>query len=195
MILVMAVVLLSVIYPSKVASSIAIPDVNRSWTMPEIKRDSMDITLPFLMRYHENISITGFLYSYFKGHQDVSHGIFSTGPVDVIKIDADPEKNLPMATQCVHLRAKVWLAPFDFGIMQWVDIHFCPAREGPEFLEIRVTMNRMAGEVTLWQRVNRSFLNALRKQLLVWRSLDDEGHRLYGKLLPEPKTMAPDNRV
>ncbi|MDH3329565.1 MAG: ABC transporter permease, partial [Desulfobulbaceae bacterium] len=195
MVLVMAVVLLSVIYPSKVASNIAIPDVNRSWTMPEVKHDSMDITLPFLMRYHENISISGFLYSYFKGHQDVSHGLFSTGPVEVVKIGSVTQKMLPLATECVHLRAKVWLAPFDFGIMQWVDIQFCPAREGPEFLEIRVTMSRRAGEITLWQRVNKSFLNALRKQLLVWRSLDDEGHRQYGDLLPEPKTIAPDNRA
>lgn len=192
MLLVMTVVLLSVIYPSKVASSIAIPDVNRSWTMPKIRGDSMDITLPFLMRYNENISIVGFLYSYFKGHQDVSHGIFSTGPVEVVKIAASPAKGLPMATQCVHLRAKVWLAPFDFGIMQWVDIHFCPAREGAEFLEIRVIMNRRAGEMTLWHRVNKSFINALRKQLLVWRSLDDAGHRMYADLLPEPTTIAPD---
>ncbi len=195
MILVMAVVLLSVIYPSKVASNIAIPDVNRSWSMPDIQGESMDITLPFLMRYHENISISGFLYSYFKGHQDVSHGIFSTGPVEVLNIEANPEKNLPMATQCVHLRAKVWLAPFDFGIMQWVDIHFCPAGEGPDFLEIRVVMNRRAGEVTLWQRVNKSFINALRKQLLVWRSLDEKGHRLYAELLPEPKTIASEKII
>jgi hypothetical protein len=195
MILVMAVVLLSVIYPSKVASNIAIPDVNRSWTMPEIKTDIMEITLPFLMRYHENISISGFLYSYFKGHQDVSHGLFSTGPVEVVKIEADPGKQLPMATQCVHLRAKVWLAPFDFGIMQWVDIQFCPAREGPEFLEIKVTINRRAGEVTLWHRVNKSFLNALRKQLLVWRSLDNEGHHLYSDHLPEPTIIARNGLV
>ncbi|MDW7771561.1 MAG: FtsX-like permease family protein [Desulfobulbaceae bacterium] len=190
MLLVMAVVLLSVIYPSRVASNIAIPDVNRSWVMPEIKKDSMEITLPFLMRYHENLSITGFLYSYFKGHQDISHGIFSTGPVEVFKID-DPAGGLrlPMATQCVHLRSKIWLAPFDFGIMQWVDIHFCPAQEGPEFLEIRIVMQRMAGEVGLWQRVNKSFLNALRKQLLVWRSLDAEGQRIYAELLPEPKIL------
>jgi hypothetical protein len=193
MILIMAVVLLSVIYPSKVASNIAIPDVNKSWSMPDLTGESMDITLPFLMRYHENISISGFLYSYFKGHQDVSHGIFSTGPIEVIKVNNDRGKNLPMAEQCVHLRAKVWLAPFDFGIMQWVDIRFCPAREGKDFLEIRVVMHRRAGEITLWQRVNKTFLNALRKQLLVWRSLDDEGHRMYAGLLPEPKTILPED--
>lgn len=192
MVLVMAVVLLSVLYPSRVASNIAIPDVNRSWTMPPVKNDAMDITLPFLMQYHENASIAGFLYSYFKGHQDVSHGLFSTGPVEVVRMAAEPGKKLPMATGCVHLRTKVWLAPFDFGIMQWVDIHFCPAAEGREYLEIRVVMKRRAGEVSLWQRVNKSFLNALRKQLLVWRSLDDEAHALYAGLLPQAKTIAPD---
>ena len=106
-------------------------------------------------------------------------------------MDALPERALPMASQCVHLRAKVWLAPFDFGIMQWVDIRFCPAKEGAEFLEICVTMHRMAGEKTLWQRVNKSFINSLRKQLLVWRSLDEEAHRKYGDQLPYPSSLPP----
>ena len=192
MILVMGVVLLSVIYPSRVASKIAIPDVNRSWTLPETKNDSMDITLPFLMRYHENASIAGFLYSYFQGHHDVSHGLFSTGPVEVVRVEELSERILPMASKCVHLRAKVWLAPFDFGIMQWVDIRFCEASEGAEFLEICVTMHRKSGEMALWQRVNKSFINALRKQLLVWRSLDHEAHQMYAEQLPYPSLTPPD---
>ncbi|GAB4340359.1 MAG: hypothetical protein Kow0089_13930 [Desulfobulbaceae bacterium] len=184
MILVMGVVLLSVLYPSRVASSIAIPDVNRSWTMPEGTGDSLEVPLPFLLRYHENESIAGFLYSFFKGHQDISHGIFSTGPVEVVHSEPERGPPLPMAAHCVHLRAKVWLAPFDFGIMQWVDVRFCPAEEGPEFLAIHVTMHRMAGESTMWLRVNRSFVNALRKQVLVWRSLDEEAQRNFASLLP-----------
>jgi len=192
MILVMGVVLLSVIYPSRLAASIAIPDVNRSWTMPEIVDDSMDVTLPFLMRYHENASIAGFLYSYFKGHQDVSHGLFSTGPVEVFRMEGLAERALPMATQCLHLRTKVWLAPFDFGIMQWVDIRFCQATEGADFLEICVTMHRKAGEIGLWQRVNKSFINGLRKQVLVWRSLDSEAQRAYAEQLPYPSSIQPD---
>lgn len=193
MILVMGVVLLSVIYPSRLASSIAIPDVNRSWSMPDMQGDSMNITLPFLMRYHENASIAGFLYSFFKGHQDVSHGLFSTGPVEVVRLDdAAGGSILPMATQCVHLRAKVWLAPFDFGIMQWVDIRFCPASEGHDFLEICVMVERRAGEATLWQRVNKSFINTLRKQLLVWRSLDDASQRHFADLLPYPSSVGPE---
>ena len=185
MVLVMGVVLLSVIYPSRVAANIAIPDVNRSWKLPETVDDSITVTLPFLMRYREHASICGFLYAYFLGHQDVSHGIFSTGTVELdeeCRYQPGTVK-LPGAADCIHLQAKVWLAPFDFGIMQIVNLQFCPAQEGRDFLEITVTMTRQSGELTLWRRINTSFLHILRKQLLVWRSLDEEGHREYAEVL------------
>ncbi|HEB70602.1 MAG TPA: FtsX-like permease family protein [Desulfobulbus sp.] len=187
MVLVMGVVLLSVIYPSKMAAKIAIPDVNRTWTLPSPVNDTMSVTLPFLMHYHEHASICGFLYSFLKGHQDVSHGIFATGPIEVVDAAAlqDDGDRLPMVDDCVHLRAKIWLAPFDFGIMQWIDLRFCKAGEGNDFLEINVRMERRAGEAGLWQRLNGPFLHSLRKQLLIWRSLDAEGHAQYSRLLPE----------
>ena len=67
--------------------------------------------------------------------------------------------------------------------MQMVDLRFCPARESEDFLEIAVTMTRKSGELTMWRRINKSFLHVLRKQLLIWRSLDDEGHREYAAIL------------
>ena len=184
MVLVMGVVLLSVIYPSKVAANIAIPDVNRTWAMPKPVNDTMSVTLPFLMRYHEHGSICGFLYHFLKSHQDVSHGIFSTGPIEVVD-GSNNQDTLPMADNCIHLRAKIWLAPFDFGIMQWINLSFCKASEGDDFMEICVTMERRAGEAGLWQRLNGPFLHGLRKQLLVWRSLDQEGHTEYSHILPK----------
>jgi hypothetical protein len=82
MLLVILVVLISVIYPSRVAAQIAVPDVNRSWTLPESKGNTLELTLPFLMKYKEHQGIGGFLFSYFDGHTEVSHGIFSTGNID-----------------------------------------------------------------------------------------------------------------
>ncbi len=185
MVLVMGVVLLSVIYPSRVAANIAIPDVNRSWKLPETDNDTITVTLPFLMRYQEHASICGFLYAYLQGHQDVSHGIFSTGTVELDERCQYQAGTIPVfgADDCVHIQAQIWLAPFDFGIMQMVDLRFCPAQEGRDFLEITVSMTRESGELTLWRRINTSFLHVLRKQLLIWRSLDDEGHKEYADLL------------
>jgi len=184
MILVITVVLVSVLYPAKVAAHIAIPDVKQTFKLPLPIDNRIGVTLPFLMKYREHESIGGFMYNYLVSHQDISHGIFSTGEVEVVfscstvdeihKMVA--ESDAPHDLRCLHLRANVWLAPFDFGIMQTVDIQFCPAPEGEEFLEIKIDLHRQSGESGVWQRINTSFLHEIRKQLLVWRSYDHEAH-------------------
>lgn len=191
MLLVIAVVLISVIYPSRVAANIAIPDVKQTFRLPEPVDNTIEVILPFFMKYEEHESIGGFVYSYLSGHQDISHGMFSTGPVEIIfSCDSVSEiENMvgqaaqPSSLCCMHIRAKVWLAPFDFGIMQQIDIQFCPARENVRYLEIKITLKRHSGEAAMWQRVNTRFLHDLRKQLLIWRSIDDEGHRAYTEIL------------
>ncbi|TKB06323.1 FtsX-like permease family protein [Desulforhopalus sp. IMCC35007] len=185
MILVIMVVLISVIYPSRVAARIAIPDVNRTFKLPKPVDNTITVTLPFLMKFREHDSIGGFIHSYLTSHRDISHGLFSTGPVEVI-FSCSTEKEIaemvhqsqsPHDLNCLHLRTNVWLAPFDFGIMQTADIQFCPAKEGEDFLEIKITLKRQSGESGIWQRINTSFLHEFRKQLLIWRSLDESAHR------------------
>ena len=105
------------------------------------------------------------------------------------------ESDTPGDLRCLHIRANVWLAPFDFGIMQTVDIQFCPALEGEEFLEIKITLHRQSGESAVWQRINTSFLHEVRKQLLVWRSFDHAAHeqlqRSFQKVIAD-KGLAPE---
>ena len=184
MVLVISVVLVSVLYPARVAARIAIPDVNRTFKLPQPVDNKIQVTLPFLMKYREYESIGGFIYEYLASHRDVSHGIFSTGSVEVLFSCSTVDKihkmvaesDSPGDLRCLHIRANVWLAPFDFGIMQTVDIQFCPALEGEEFLEIKITLQRQSGESGVWQRINTSFLHEVRKQLLVWRSFDQVTH-------------------
>ncbi|SHO52478.1 FtsX-like permease family protein [Desulfopila aestuarii] len=189
MVLVILVVLISVIYPARVAARIAIPDVNQTFALPAPVNDTITVNLPFLMKYDEHESIGGFIHDYFTGHQDISQGIFSTGPVDIVFSCATVDEiakmiqmsDSPHDLHCLHLRANVWLAPFDFGIMQSVDIQFCPAIEGKNYLSIKATLQRKSGESVVWQRINTIFLHDLRKQLLVWRSLDDTSHKQLGE--------------
>jgi hypothetical protein len=193
MVLVILVVLISVIYPARVAARIAIPDVNQTFTLPPPKDNRISITLPFLMKYNEHESIGGFIHDYLLSHQDISHGIFSTGPVEVVFscstvqeiVNMVATADTPEDLKCLHLRTNVWLAPFDFGIMQTADIQFCPAKEGEQFLEIKITLHRRSGESAIWQRINTTFLHEIRKQLLVWRSLDDEAHRKLSRQFRE----------
>ena len=185
MALVISVVLISVLYPAQVAARIAIPDVNRTFKLPPPVDDTIRVVLPFLMKYREHKSIGGFLHNYLESHRDISHGLFSTGPVQVVFscstvdeiVKMVGESTTPQELMCLHLRTDIWLAPFDFGIRQNVDLQFCPAREGREFLEMHITLQRLSGESGGWRRINTAFLHEVRKQLLVWRSLDDAAHQ------------------
>ena len=196
MFLVILVVLVSVVYPSKVAGEIAIPDVNRSWKLPETNGSELEVVLPFLVKYHEHRSIGGFVYEYFDAHKDVSHGIFSAGEIDFSYVCPMPERLAQARPECLidqgccqisclNVDTRVWLAPFDFGIMQKVSVRFCPSVKEKGYLEITVSLARESGESNAWRRINKNFLHALRKQLLLWRGLDAEKKKHYERLLDD----------
>jgi hypothetical protein len=42
-------------------------------------------------------------------------------------------------------------------------------------------MQRESGESGQWQRINRLFVHELRKQLLIWRSMDQATHEQLNK--------------
>ena len=196
MILVILVVLVSVIYPSRVAANIAIPDVNRSWRLPAAVGHRLQVTLPFLMKHREHLSIGGFLLDHFEGHRDVSHGLFSAGKIDFslaqcLAPEDEPDRKARESASDVsdsrgeflQMTTDIWLAPFDFGIMQKVVIAFCRSAEDPGFLEIRILLERLSGEANAWHRINKAFLHELRKTLLVWRSLDSVSKDHYTELI------------
>ncbi|PKN41666.1 MAG: peptide ABC transporter permease [Deltaproteobacteria bacterium HGW-Deltaproteobacteria-18] len=184
MITVMAVVLLSVIYPSRVAAHIAIPDVTRTWKLPPPEGSTLVVTLPFLIKLHEQECAGGFLAEYYLAHADISHGLFSTDDLEVeyacpvgLRAEDHPE--------CFDISFRAWLAPFDFGIRQRVSIISCPSPDYPGFLEMRATLTREAGERNAWLRLCRTFLNDLRKQLLIWRSLGDPEKEKFERFMQE----------
>ncbi len=190
MVLVLGVTLLSAIYPSRVAANIAIPDVNRSWTMPAAKGDLIDTTLPFLIKVSEQACAAGFLSDYYESHRDVSHGLFSTDTLSCgyLQEHEAAAETPPQAhslnvdynvDSCLTMALRVWLAPFDFGVRQRVELIFCPSDLYGGFRQIKLRLHREAGERTVWHNLNRTFINDLRKQLLAWRSLDAEARERY----------------
>ncbi|MUM77095.1 FtsX-like permease family protein [Pseudodesulfovibrio sp. F-1] len=185
MLLVMAVVLVSAMYPARVAASIAIPDVNRSWTMPRAVGDELTVVLPFLIKLGEMSSAGGFLRQYYLAHHDVSHGAFCTDDMQCNFLDLEEQEartgllagvadrvTIP-DDMCFSMSLRVWLAPFDFGVRQKVRLVFCPSDLYAGFRQVKVVIQREAGEFKAWENLNRNFINDLRKQLLAWRSLDE----------------------
>ncbi len=169
MAIVLLVVILSAVYPSRIAANIAIPDVNRTWEMTAARGNRLSIDLPFLLKTGEAKSARGFLYSFLSGHQEVSHGIFS-----IAELEMTGENKL-------HVEFTAWLAPFDLGIMQDVILQAIPSKTQEGFLELKMEIVRKSGEHLTWWRVNKRFVNLIRKQLLVWRSLSNDEKAYFAK--------------
>ena len=187
MFLVFSVVFAASLYPARLAAEMAMPDVNRSWNLPAPEGERITMNLPFLLKYEEEKGIMGFLTAFFVSYQDVAHGAFIVDDTSLLLDELNGEDGrpvLPGEGVCLFLRANVWLAPFDFGIKQGLLLHCCPSMENPGYLEISLQMLRISGEQSAWQRANRDFVKALRKQMLLWRLMDQDAKAHYGQFVP-----------
>ena len=173
-IIIIATVLLSTVYPARKASQMAVPDVTRKWVLPEPKGDNWEFEFPFTVSEHEVIGLITFLTEYFNSFQDVSFGNFYTNGATLKKQDFPENKY----RYCLF--TTIWLAPFDLGVNQEMQMLMEPMGQY-NFYTIKLEITRLNGEVTDWKRLNRRFLDGIRKQFLVWRTVSLEIKQDYEK--------------
>jgi len=78
------------------------------------------------------------------------------------------------------------------GISQDVQLKAIPTGEH-NIYKIEVIINRLSGDVASWKRINRGFLNVLRKRFLVWRTIPGEMKHVYAE--DGKKILAGENAV
>jgi hypothetical protein len=180
---VVGVVLLSTLYPARKAAEVATPAIDRTWRVPEPDGDEWSIPLPFSVTGEQATGLNSFLAEWFAAYEEYSIGDFVTQNVET----EEQEVDLPIEAGAVatgakghvyRIRCMTWLAPFDLGVSQKVMIETCPTTMADVF-EIRVVIHRESGDISNWKRVNRRFLNTLRKQFLIWRTLKQGDRERY----------------
>ncbi|MDH7569109.1 MAG: ABC transporter permease, partial [Armatimonadota bacterium] len=169
--LVIAIVLGSTLYPSRKAAEVATPAIDRSWKVPDPQGDDWAIPLPFSVTGEQAIALNRFLSEWFAAYEEYSIGDFVTQNVTFEEGEVELGK-----TYSIKLMA--WLAPFDLGVSQRVELRTTPT-DMEDVFEIMLYVHRESGDVSNWKRVNRRFLNTLRKQFLIWRTLGSEDRERY----------------
>jgi len=164
-------VLLSTLYPARKASEVATPAIERSWHLPEPTGDKWEIPLPFAVTGEQATALTRFMVEWFEAYEEYSIGDFVTQDV------SSREEASEYGTSYV-IQLMVWVAPFDLGVSQQVQLRTIPT-DMEDVFEIWLHLERVSGDVSSWRRVNRRFLNTLRKQFLIWRTLRAEERDRY----------------
>jgi hypothetical protein len=169
--LVMAVVMLSTIYPARKASQMAVPDVTRKWKLPPPEGDEWNFEFPFTVSGHEVLGLNVFLIGYFDSYSEESIGTFYTDGAELSRRETP-------AGEAYAIDMNIWLAPFDLGVSQHVILQAIPDAEH-NLYSVALTLRRLSGEDASWRRVNQRFMNVIRKQFLIWRTVDGEAKESY----------------
>jgi hypothetical protein len=168
---VVAVVLLSTLWPAKKASEVASPSSTRTWSVPDPVGDDWAIRLPFAVTGDQAAGVNGFLAEWFQSYEGYSVGDFITE--GIFRETFESEKGTGYRIGC-----KAWLAPFDLGVSQMIRLETVPT-DFEDVFDLKLTLHRVSGDVSNWKRVNRRFMNTLRKQFLVWRTLSGAERERY----------------
>ena len=86
----------------------------------------------------------------------------------------------PFADQAL----KAWLAPYDLGVSQMIYLRITPTEEG-NIYQIGLQVDRESGDINSWKKTNWLFLNTLRKQFLIWRTIAPEDRVDYARRAEE----------
>lgn len=149
-----AVVLSSSIYPAKLSGKLANAGHSDNWALQEPVNDEWDFNLPFTVSTSQSESLLSHYQDWLLSHQQFMVGSF-------VSADSQVSGNVVKAT--------VWLAPFDLGVQQIIELALTET-ELPEVFSVSLKIVRQAGDPEHWKRLNGRFLQEVRRAFLSWRT-------------------------
>ncbi len=166
--LVMVVVMLSALYPAWMAGRICTPGIERRWKPPQPEGDRLRMALPFTLVRQDALGMVAFLAEFWEAHREQSIG--AGFYLESLAIHRKQDR--------LELGARVWLAPFDQGVTQQVSL-VMSSKHATTYFEVEAALERVSGDYETWRRVSRTFLDDLRKQFLIWRTLTAQDREFY----------------
>jgi len=154
------VVILGSIYPSILSGRLVSPSRRRKWEVPEPHGDIWEIDMPFTIDEEEMLGFLSYLSNYLKNN-----------PSEFFEIESlSTQKETIEDREVTSLSLEMRLAPFATQTLQRVIIR--PIPEPGKKMRLRCLIYLISGVRDIWKRSNRNFIDVLRKQTLIWRSLE-----------------------
>ncbi len=166
-------VLSATIYPVLKASRMALPSLRRKWEYPtKPQGDEWIIPLPFkITTLKELYGALYYLYEYIKEFTSPDLGSFVVENLGFEAGKTSDGKNYVM------LRGEARLKPWHAGIKQYFEARAVEVKPGE--WDVAIYLKRLSGHARTWVKSNKPFIDAVRKQLLLWRTLHPGDKKKY----------------
>jgi hypothetical protein len=173
--------LIATVQPAVKAWRLVTPSLERKWKIPEPVGDYWTIPLPFVATNEDELmGIMSFIREFLESSMGTEKtGLFSTEGVGFSE-HREGDKVIK------RLGARIRLAPFDLAIMEDFEIEAVT-----QMKRYNMTLHfvRTSGILKNWITSNKAFIDVIRKQFLIWRTLPPSEKEYYireaGKKLRE----------
>lgn len=163
--LVLVIVVASAIYPAQQAKKMASPGSKGRWSLPKSESGEISVEVPFTLTGGNALGMLGFLDEYLAQHTDATSPDFRVIRKELVeRAAADGVEELVLAGDS-------YLAPYDLGVSNGFSIQMRQA-EDPNILRVKFVIQRRGGDMTSYRRATQKFLDLLRRQFLIWRTLE-----------------------
>ena len=182
-VLAVATVMISTIYPALMAARAAVPSGQRRWSVPQPEGDQIQVDFPFSYDASRVVGVCAYLHEFMMQNTEASTGRFLArpGPMGTVPMAGPDEAHRADGQEPAHAYAMLYdvaPAPFDLGVNQSVEVYaFYQPKVRAHMLAVHLV--RRSGQRHNWVHVNQSFLEMLRKRLLNWRSQRPEHQQAY----------------
>jgi hypothetical protein len=167
-----AVVMLSTIYPTMVATRAAVPSGKRKWSLPDNDGTRMELAFPFIYNSAIVIGIMGYLTDYFARFTEASTGNL------IVTNELHRSGKDDKGRDVYSVSYDTALAPFDLGVTQHIEFT-AKYDDIVESYRLHMTITRLSGQDSNWAATNVPFMEKLRKYMMHWRNLESSQHHSF----------------
>jgi len=160
-------VLASVAYPFARVAKLVTPSLERRWRIPtKPSGDEWDIPLPYIASSSDDVrGILEYVHEYFDGRGR------ETRIAIVRELEEPSHKDM-------QIRLTASLLPLETHVNMIVTFF---ATKKKEKYHLSLSLRKLTGEQTAWRTLSYFFVDEIRKQVLLWRSLTTSMHEKYVK--------------
>jgi len=170
----MVTVMASSLYPALTAARLVTPSLERTWSpSTKPKGERWEIPLPFTVSSDEEANqLIGFLREFLKSHEVPDAEVFSARSHRDEQIK-DEERIM------TSLHIDMNLAPYDMGVSQSVSLSLTRKLDQKVWNAI-IVARKTSGLAEDWERLALRFIDTVRKQFLLWKSMPEEKKLTFG---------------
>ncbi|MEM2352534.1 MAG: FtsX-like permease family protein, partial [Thermoproteota archaeon] len=167
--------ILAAIYPAIKAGRTVTPSLERKWKIrTKPMGDEWFIPLPFTTTSIEEArGIMAFMNEFLNIHLSSEVGVFWVREKAKIREETDEKKGIKR----IILSAPISLPPWDSGFIE--ESQIIAEKTGEKTFTFNIYLKYVSGERYPWEGSNPDFVDAIRKQLLLWKGLTQKERDEY----------------